>query len=147
MAIKYYRKEIPTTPVYIDGVPFRFEILRTEDPKLIEALDSAILKQIGGVIAITADEYDAEAKKKASGQPSSYGSTPRGRRLELSADRVPVAGRGDEFDPVLATPQLDPNASKVTGRSAPEPIMVPSPSTIQKAMTVVPPLGSPVRKQ
>lgn len=67
---KYFRKEIVTTPLNLKSggrVPFVVVggdtgILETEDPKLIEALEMAVKRRMGGVVAITFEEFE-ELKK------------------------------------------------------------------------------------
>src|SRR5574342_967290 len=70
-AMKYYRKEIPESAVYIFGQPFRFDLLATEDVPLIHELDKCVRKQMGGVVEITKEIYDIELKKKEGEQRSS----------------------------------------------------------------------------
>ena len=67
---KYFRKEIVSTPLFFkSGGRAPFEVvgsdaglLQTSDPALIEQLELAIKKRMGGVVAITAEEYE-ELKK------------------------------------------------------------------------------------
>lgn len=67
---KYFRKEIVTTPLFLKSggrVPFEVVggdtgILETEDAKLIEVLDVAVKRRMGGVVSITAEEFE-ELKK------------------------------------------------------------------------------------
>lgn len=82
---KYYQKEIPESPVYVQGTPLKFDILETADPVLIEELDKCVLKGRGGVFSITAEVYAEELKKKASGSSLPFGSTQKHSRQELSA--------------------------------------------------------------
>lgn len=129
---RFYRKELPETPVYVNGAPIRFDILKTEDPTLISHLDACIREQRAGIIAITEEEYEVEAKKKANGKSSAYDSSPRLRRQELSARPNLAAGGADDtaraFQRVAAMPQVGgPGTSPVSGRQMPDPIQVPSP--------------------
>lgn len=67
---KYFRKEIVSTPLYLKGggrVPFvalgdDVGILETDDAALIGQLEVAIKRRMGGVVAITAEEFE-ELKK------------------------------------------------------------------------------------
>ena len=67
---KYFRKEIVNTPLYLKGggkVPFialggDIGILETDDATLIGQLEVAINRRMGGVIAITSEEFE-ELKK------------------------------------------------------------------------------------
>lgn len=67
---KYFRKEIVTTPLFLKTggkVPFEVVggdtgILETDDPKLIEALEIAVKRRMGGVVSITQEAFE-ELKK------------------------------------------------------------------------------------
>lgn len=67
---KYFRKEIVSTPLFLKvggKVPFvalgdDIGILETEDATLIGQLEVAIKRRMGGVVAITAEEFE-ELKK------------------------------------------------------------------------------------
>lgn len=85
MATRYYSKEMPEQAVYVNGVPLRFEILETSDPTLIAELDNCIAKSRGGVIAISAETYAAESKKKENGSLSESDLRHKRQRQELSA--------------------------------------------------------------
>ncbi len=85
MPTKFYRKDIPEMPVYIFGKPLKFEILETADPALIEELDKCIQFGRGGVIAMTAEQFEEEAKKKPSGTSSESVYKQKRQRLELSS--------------------------------------------------------------
>lgn len=82
---KYYRKDIPQMPVYIHGTPLKFEILETSDASLITELDRCIQFGRGGVIAITKEEFEEEAKKKPSATTSESVYKQNKQRLELSS--------------------------------------------------------------
>ena len=85
MPNKFYRKDIPQMPVYVHGTPLKFELLETADAMLIEELDKCIAFGRGGVISITKEEFDEEAKKKPPGTISESGYKQRQQRLELSS--------------------------------------------------------------
>lgn len=98
---RYYGKEIAELPVYVNGVPLKFDILETTDPALIAELDKCIAKGRGGVYSITVEKYAEELKKKGSGQPLQSDSTPRHSRQELSAlhsQQVLAAVGRDQLD-------------------------------------------------
>lgn len=73
----YYAKELPSQSFYVNGKAYKFDLLRLDDPDLIQHFDSAAAKGIGGIVRLTEDEYNESLKKKAS-QPSSL-KQPRGR--------------------------------------------------------------------
>lgn len=85
MPTKYYRKEIPEMPFYVHGTPLKFEVLETSDTELMKELDKAILFGRGGIIAITQEEFEVEAKKKPNGTISESGYKQKQHRHELSA--------------------------------------------------------------
>jgi hypothetical protein len=66
----YFRKELPDSPIFIEGIHMRFDILATDDERLANHLLNATAKRIGGVLSINQDEYDDLVKKKAQSQPS-----------------------------------------------------------------------------
>jgi hypothetical protein len=72
MSTSYYSKELPDQPIYINGKPYRFELLATDDPALSRHLDSAAAKHVGGIIKLSKAEFDAaqDLKKKQTSQPS-----------------------------------------------------------------------------
>jgi hypothetical protein len=82
---KFYRKDIPQMPVYVHGVPLKFELLETADAALIEELDKCITFGRGGVMSITKEEFEDEAKKKPTGTLSESGYKQRQQRVELSS--------------------------------------------------------------
>lgn len=139
MPTKWYRKELPTQPIWINGSPVKFDVLQTSDPVMIANLDAAIANQRGGIIAITKEEFDVEDKKKASGKPSDNGS-PRNHRQELSAPNRNLAAvaasdiaRAQSVPPNIRAamaPGGQPG-SPVNGRPMPDPIMVPSANQFQ----------------
>lgn len=92
---KFYRKEIPEMPVYINGAPLRFEVLATQDAGLIRELDNAIAGQRGGVVAITEDEFNEAQKKKPSGISSESVFKQNRQRQELSAPHLGNLAAGE----------------------------------------------------
>lgn len=82
---RYYRKEIPESPIYIFGKPLKFEILETADASLIAELDKCIAHGRGGVIAISQDEYEAEKKTCQREMRSDSVYKQNRQRLELSS--------------------------------------------------------------
>ena len=132
MPKRYYLKELPQSAVYISGHPFKFDILETEDPGLISQLDACVARHVGGVMAITKEQFEVEAQKKTSGIICESGpkqKPPTQRNSELSTlHALHAAGASDRM---RAQPSLvaGPNDSKVSGRPMPDPISVPSPNS------------------
>ena len=148
MTTKYYRKDIPQMPVYVRGTPLKFEILETQDPILIEELDKCIAFSRGGVMSITKEEFEEEAKKKPSGTTSESGYKQRQQRVELSSQLLNqnlVVDGGINVGGQFANPQDfgRPHTPKETfglpngavgpagGRPMPDPIEVPKPSDMK----------------
>lgn len=69
---RFYTKELPESPIYIQGRPFRFDFMATEDGWLISEFSNAIAQGIGGIVEITKEQYDESIKKKSESpsQPS-----------------------------------------------------------------------------
>jgi len=135
-------------PVYIHGTPLKFEILETADAALIEELDRCIAFGRGGVISITREEYDEEAKKKPQGTFSESGYKQKLTRLELSSQLLnqnPAAEGGINIGGQFARPQdigraQTPNekfglpngaVGPAGGRPMPDPIEVPKPADMK----------------
>ena len=83
--IKYYSKDIPEMPVYINGTPLRFEVLETADANLIAELDKCINNHRGGLSSITKEQYDEAIKKNTTGISSESIFKQQRQRQELSA--------------------------------------------------------------
>lgn len=72
---RYYKQADPTTPLYLSNgqklifphVDYEYGYLSTKDKFLIEELNTAINKGIGGVTVSTKDEYNEYLKKKSLG--------------------------------------------------------------------------------
>jgi len=148
MTTKFYRKDIPQMPVYVRGTPLKFEILETQDPILIEELDRCIAFNRGGVMSISQQEFEEEAKKKPSGTISESGYKQRQQRVELSSPLLSqnlVADAGINIGGQFARPQDVgrahtphesfglPNgaAGPAGGRPMPDPIDVPKPADMK----------------
>lgn len=134
---KYYRKEIPEAPVFVAGHPYRFDILSTEDPILISELDKCVARHVGGVIAISKEEYEEEVKKKEQLNLLRNNSKPQQRQeisaLRLDARRVVEAvSNPAPRTGMFAKPQVPPDhQSNGEKRQTPDPIEVPSPESFQ----------------
>lgn len=146
MPNKFYKKELPDTAVYVAGTPIRFDILETSDPLLISELNKCVAKGVGGVIEITEEQFQEEAKKKASSMTSGSNSNqPRGRQelSALHARRVAEAvGKGSSFreNGTFASPQHDRQKTlPVSGRPMPDPIEIPSPHAFDSVFLKPPP--------
>lgn len=142
---KYYMKDLPDNPVWVNGFPLRFDILETGDQTLINELDRCIARQAGGITALTKEQYDEEAKKKASGNNWPNNLKPAFKRTELSAlQGLPVAG--DAGNPnvgfrngagTFARPQqfIPNNGIQAANPSMPDPIEIPK----MESFTIKPP--------
>lgn len=74
----WYEKELPDQSIYIGGRSYRFDLLETSDQFLIQHLDNAAKKHVGGIIKLTQEEY---AQKKTN--PSSASLRGPGKREEV----------------------------------------------------------------
>lgn len=130
--MRYFRKELPESPVYINGFPLRFDILSTEDPKLVAELDRCVARGAGGVMMISKEEYDETFKKKET--ETQYGSNSKPHRQELKSSLQPldarrvaeaVANPANSRQGMFARAQRDsrPNPRQ---EPMPEPIQIPS---------------------
>lgn len=139
MQQRYFQKEIPESGVLIFGQQFRFDILETSDPTLIAELDKCVARGVGGVIAITKEQYDEEQKKKLLLSSSASSNPPH--RQELSALRldarrvVEAVGNPAPRTGMFSKPQI-PTDGGFVGRSngaaihpMPEPIEIPTPES------------------
>lgn len=107
MPKKFYSKELPDQPVYVNGFPLRFDIVETEDPTLIRELDNCVRNGMGGVVAITQEQYAEEVKKKELGILSNGSSNKPPWRTELSANqRLNAAVVGGSFAKPQQPPQV-----------------------------------------
>lgn len=146
MANKYYRKELPDTAIYLFGAPYKFDVLETSDSLMISELDKCVARGVGGVVAITEEQYQDEVKKKASWNSSKPNlNQPRGRQelSALHARRVAEAvGKGGSFreNGTFAAPQHDRQKTlPVSGREMPDPIQIPSPNAFSGVFLNKPP--------
>jgi hypothetical protein len=112
MSTSYYSKELPDQPLYINGTPYRFETLATDDPVLSKHLDNAAAKHVGGIVKISKAEYDAaQDLKKKNPQPAF--SQKRHQREEVKQKLLPSRPRSrgvaaaveSEDNPVELTPE------------------------------------------
>lgn len=93
---RFYKKEILSSKLYCKatGAPFPFEpvggdngVLVTDNPVYTNELDVALKKGIGGVVAISQEEYES-IKKKVSEKPSLKRLV--GDRFSLSSLNLPI---------------------------------------------------------
>lgn len=118
MSTSYFSKELPDSPIYINGQPYRFDFLATSDESLIRHLTNAAARRVGGVLVLTKQQYDeaVESKKKQKSQPSSQR---RPGREEIRQKVIPSPRSRDaarvaaaEGDGVFATPEAAAVATK-----------------------------------
>lgn len=112
MSTSYYSKELPDQPLYINGAPYRFEFLATDDPALIKHLDNAAAKHVGGIIKIDKAAYDQAQDLKKKGSQPSFSQKRPGReevRQKLLPSRQKSRGAAaaveSEGNPVELTPE------------------------------------------
>lgn len=120
MATRFYKKEIPESPVYVAGVPLKFEVLSTEDPTMIAELDRCIHFGRGGIVSITAEQFEEESKKKQTGISSESGYKQQRQRQELSSlhtSRSLAVGADVRIGEAFASPQLNPFGGPMEGRA------------------------------
>lgn len=133
---RHFKKEIAEAPVFVLGHPMRFDILQTEDPTLIAELDKCVARGVGGVIAISPEEYAEESKKKEQSNLLNTNSKPH-QRQELSALRldarrvVEAVGNPAPRTGMFAKPQIPTDGHRLqqTAQPMPEPIEVPTPES------------------
>lgn len=97
---KFFRKEIISTPLFLKSggkAPFEavgsdIGLLKTSDAALIEQLELAIRKRMGGVVSISSDEYEELKKnppvrrlKPTSSKPWQADSQPRNQSAVVAA--------------------------------------------------------------
>lgn len=137
MPTKWYQKEIPESPVFISGHPMRFDILETSDPILVTELDKCAARGIGGVMAITQEQYKSESEKKTL-QNLSNGSSKLPHRQEISALQldarrvVEAVGNPAPRGGMFSRPQVPTDSHRENGNShqqMPEPIEIPAPAS------------------
>jgi len=151
---KFYSKEIPESPVIVNGISMRFDIIETEDPVLIRELDKCIAASVGGVMSITAEQFAEGVKKKASGIPSEDSLRHKQQRQELTSiplDALRAAGVGSAKGQ-FASPQLPiterahtpnnrpgiPGGRGPSPSATPEPIEAPSADAFSAAFSKPP---------
>ena len=136
MPTKFYAKEIPESPIFINGHGLRFDFMETEDSMLIAELDKCVARGVGGVMSITQEQYSEEIKKKEL-SASLNGSLKPQQRQEISALRLdarrvveavanPAPRAGMFAKPQIPTDQL---ANGRVSQPMPEPIEVPTPES------------------
>ena len=130
MATRYFKKHNPNVKLFLKctgGVLHfqqvdKFGYLKSDDPQIgdnpsiLDELDTGMRNQVGGVIEISAAQYDAAIKKKALSQ-SFPGSSPSWRE-EISAAR-PLDTLGIRvLEPAAVASQQVPSSQETT--SAPQ---------------------------
>jgi len=82
--MRYFRKSLPQTPLILSTgrkliVPVSPDgngYISTDDAALMKELDLAIVKRVGGITELTADEYDDAQKKISQPKESNASSRP-----------------------------------------------------------------------
>lgn len=126
MTTRWYYKELPENQLWLSsGARFTFEWLETSDAWLISELDAAIANQIGGVIAITKEQYDEGIKKKS--EVKSPNSLPRRQEINPLQHQFNMSPRGfPGARAVAGGVRSQPVA--VPAAELPDPLQVPDPS-------------------
>ena len=86
---RYFLKEKTSRPLYLpNGAKAPFEsaggdygLLQTTDEYLIKELDTAVKMHVGGVVALSAEEYATWVEKKKASKQSSNSSQPKDREV------------------------------------------------------------------
>jgi hypothetical protein len=133
----YYKKEIPESGVIVFGQSLRFDLLETDDQRLIGELNKCVQRGVGGIIPLTKDQFDEEVKKKELSNLSNNNFRPQPQRQELKALNLPLDGRRvveaiSNPSPrigMFARPQVPPPAAMQNGAAKPDPIEVPAPES------------------
>lgn len=123
---RFYKKELISTKLYAtSGAPITFinigddtGILKTENEYLINQLDSAVARAIGGLIPISEDEY-VELEKKSLGQilPLSF----QQDRFSLNQQTVGAGLRSHLGSAVVGSPSGLTNTAPVNFDQPKEP--------------------------
>jgi len=87
--MRYFLKEKLSRPLYLpNGAKAPFEsvggdygLIQTTDEYVIKELDKAVKMHVGGVVPLTAEEFDEWQKKKAALEQSSSSSQPKDREV------------------------------------------------------------------
>ena len=120
---RYYKQVDPTTPLYLSNgqnlvfptVDNEFGYIATKDKFLINEINTAINKGIGGVMVSTKEEYSDYLKKKSQGTMIQ-----RKWREEIKGGYAM-----DSSVPPQQTESVQPAVSQESGEPAPEPAPAP----------------------
>ena len=120
---RYYKQVDPTTPLYLSNgqnlvfptVDNEFGYIATKDKFLINEINTAINKGIGGVMVSTKEEYSDYLKKKSQGTIIQ-----RKWREEIRGGYAM-----DSSVPPQQTESVQPAVSQESGEPAPEPAPAP----------------------
>tara|TARA_Y100000401_G_scaffold37543_1_gene28167 strand:- start:341 stop:748 length:408 start_codon:yes stop_codon:yes gene_type:complete len=120
---RYYKQVDPTTPLYLSNgqnlvfptVDNEFGYIATKDKFLINEINTAINKGIGGVMVSTKEEYSDYLKKKSQGTMIQ-----RKWREEIRGGYAM-----DSSVPPQQTESVQPAVSQESGEPAPEPAPAP----------------------
>jgi hypothetical protein len=164
--MRYFLKEKLSRPLYLpNGAKAPFEsvggdygLVATEDEYLTKELDKAVKMHVGGIVALTAEEYNSWIEKKKASEQSSNSSQPKDREVmgpipfqQLQAIRAAgaaavVSGIAPGQPTVVAGPgraQQQANQQKVEPLATPSQFSKPKVGRIPKAPASLFPPDSP----
>lgn len=128
--MKYYQKELVSNRLYLrsTGAPVSWEpigddqgVLATENDVVINELDQAVARHVGGVIEIDQEQYDS-AKKKALGSPLAF---------NLPRDRSAISGLMFQQPQSLSGLVAATNPAPLHGQLRDIPKEIPEPIRVQ----------------
>jgi len=160
---RYFLKEKTSRPLYLpNGAKAPFEsaggdygLLATEDQYLTTELDKAVKMHVGGVVALTAEEYNSWTEKKKASEQSLNSSQPKDReilgpipfqelqRIRAAGAAAVVSGMAPGQPTVVAGPgraQQQANQQKVEPLATPSQFSKPKVGKIPKVPLSTPPL-------
>ena len=135
---RYFVKEIVSNPIRLkSGRPVPWEevgddtgVISTNDPSLIEELESAAKRQVGGIRAVTLEEFE-DVKKKSGAEElrklSLFKANNQFREVRLAGDAAPVV----ELKPLPAASQVSPAGQPI---ATPTTLPIPAPKSKRRSV-------------
>jgi hypothetical protein len=160
--MRYFLKEKTSRPLYLpNGAKAPFEsaggdygLLETQDSYLVTELDKAVKMHVGGVVALSAEEYNSWVEKKKASEQSSSSSQPKDReilgpipfqelqRIRAAGAAAVVSGMAPGKPTVVAGPgraQQQASQQKVEPLATPSQFTKPKVGRIPKAPSTLSP--------
>jgi len=164
--MRHYLKEKLSRPLYLpNGAKAPFEsvggdygLVATQDDYLTKELDKAVKMHVGGIVPLTAEEYESWVEKKKASEQSLNSSQPKDREIlgpipfqQLQAIRAAgaaavVSGMAPGQPTVVAGPgraQQQANQQKVEPLATPSQFSKPKVGKVPKAPAPAPPAPLP----